>query len=68
MTVGSFKHFVIGAVAIIAPSVPAIVASPAFLHFVENHPVVAAWFPVIAGVVVELFHRFWPTHPAASAP
>lgn len=63
MNLKSFKHFLIGAVAVFAPSVPIVVSNPAFLHFVENHPFVAAWFPVVAGVVVELFHRYWPTHP-----
>jgi zinc transporter ZupT len=55
------KHFVIGVVAVLAPGVPAIIASPAIQDFVASHPTYAVYFPVFAGVIVAVFHKLFPT-------
>lgn len=56
----TFRHFLMGAAAVIVPALPTILASPVVLHFIENHPVWAIYFPILGGIVAELYHRFVP--------
>lgn len=57
MTLSRFKHFLIGAAAVIAPAVVTLVNSPTVVDFIHAHPVLAVYFPIAAGVVAQLFHE-----------
>lgn len=57
MTLSRFKHFAVGALAFLAPAVASIVASPAVQDFVSSHPEDAVLFPIVSGVIVQLYHE-----------
>lgn len=65
----SLKHFAIGVLAIVIPVAPAIFESPAIQNFIAAHPSYAVYVPIAAGIVVEIFHKLWPTYkPLPPAP
>lgn len=51
-----FFHFLVVVVAVIAAAVPAIAADPAARAFVDGHPELAAWLPLVAGIIAALYH------------
>ena len=58
-------HAVAGALAVVVAAVPAIIASPAVVHFIAAHPAYAAYFPILSGVVAAIFHA---AHKSVVAP
>lgn len=58
-------HFFAAAVGVVVAAVPAIIASPAVVHFISAHPVYAAYFPILSGIVAALAHA---AHGRVSAP
>lgn len=67
MSLSRFKHFAVGAIAFLAPAVASMVASPAAQNFITAHPEDAALFPIVSGVIVQLYHELTKTKTAPAA-
>ncbi len=54
----SWRHFLVVLASAAIAAVPAIVVDPAVLHFVTNHPAVAAYYPVVLAVVATIARAY----------
>lgn len=60
----SAKHFLVVVAAIVAATIPAVLADPAVKDLIANHPWVAAYLPVLSGLIVAVYRVLVPTQPA----
>lgn len=68
MNLSRFKHFLIGALAVIAPAAVTAIESPTVQHFISAHPSLAVYFPIMSGVIVQLYHELTTPKAAPAAP
>ena len=61
-------HVLAVAISIVAAAVPAALADPAVVSVIANHPVIAAYLPVVSGVIYALYRAVKPSRVDAGIP
>lgn len=63
-----YRHALVTVAAIIAATVPAVLADPAARSLIAHHPALAAYLPLASALLVGLYHALVGTGAAASSP
>lgn len=64
-----YRHALVTVAAIVAATVPAVLADPAARSLIAHHPALAAYLPLASALLVGLYHALVGTGaPAASSP